>query len=95
MSTASFSGVERLFYAETLDWQSPEGRHRYLEKILEEGDSDDLRLLAGRLDREEIVRWLEIYGGRRLSRRSRLFWRFLLDADIPEPHPLTHEIWPL
>lgn len=72
-------------------------RHRpfLLARLLEEGDSADLRWLTARLPEDELLAWLAARGGRALSRRSRVFWELLLDAGAGPAHPLAAELWPL
>lgn len=95
VTLSSDSGIGRLFFAESLDLDSPSGRRRCLEKILEEGDSSDLRRVLPQIGEPETIAWLEQHGGRRLSRRNRKFWAFVLSCAEPDPHPITNDIWPL
>ena len=64
-------------------------------RLLEEGDTSDLRWLVERYGEAELAAWLERFGGRLLSRRSRSFWREVLGTSTSDPSPLTTEIWPL
>lgn len=68
-------------------------------RLLEEGDSDDLRWLVASLSEERLSDWLERRGTRQLSRRSYLFWRALIGAgsQATEPHRglLREALWPL
>lgn len=64
-------------------------------RLLEEGDSDDLRRLAATVPEERWASWLEREGGRGLSDRSRVFWSLILSAESPDPPELRREIWPL
>ncbi len=87
--------TDRLFVGRAPDVLTAGGRSALIEKLLEEGDSSDLRYLASTVGEEELAGWFESQGGRRLSFRSRVFWSWVLDRPIPEPHPLTEQIWPL
>lgn len=64
-------------------------------RLLEDGDSNDLRRLAARVPEAQWKSWLEREGGRGLSDRSRVFWSLLLRAEAPDPPGLRREIWPL
>jgi hypothetical protein len=64
-------------------------------RILEEGDSADLEWLFRRFEESEIVGWLDKYGSRQLSRRSRSFWSLVLEHPIDRPPPINVELWPL
>ncbi len=64
-------------------------------RLLEDGDSDDLRWLAAAVGEARIADWLERRGGRQLSRRSRLFWERLLGRPASPPATGAGELWPL
>lgn len=64
-------------------------------RLLEFGDSNDLRRLAKSVPEERWRSWFEREGGLELSDRSRVFWSLLLDSEAPEPPALRREIWPL
>lgn len=64
-------------------------------RLMEFGDSNDLRRLAESVPEERWRSWFERAGGLGLSDRSHVFWSLLLDADAPEPPALRREIWPL
>lgn len=66
-----------------------------VEKLLEEGDSLDLRYLAAEIGEAELAEWFRVKGGRRLAARSRIFWSLLFDCPVPAPNPLADQIWPL
>lgn len=55
-----------------------------LGRLLEEGDSEDLCRLAGRVPEAEWKSWLEQEGGRGLSDRSRVFWSLVLGCEVAE-----------
>ena len=64
-----------------------------LSRVMEEGDSQDLRWLIDRYSEARIGDWLDRQGHRQLSRRSLSFWRLILDRDdttIPED---ADELW--
>jgi hypothetical protein len=63
-------------------------------RLLEEGDRDDLRWLAGEVGEERLGRWLAERGKRQLSRRSRAFWALVLAAAAP-PDETENPLWPL
>lgn len=100
--TALPAATLRLFdgYAEAT-LREPRYRAFLLERLLEEGDRADLRWLAAQVSEVELVEFLEQAAGRRLSARSRAFWRLVLGhgggaaAAGPADDPLGREIWPL
>lgn len=68
------------------------------ERLLEEGETDDLLWLVGALGEDELA---EIFArrGARLSRRRRAFWALVFSRE-PEPLPEAARIvreatWPL
>jgi hypothetical protein len=66
-----------------------------VERLLEEGDSADLRWLARRRGEAALAQWFGRCGGRRLSRRSRAFWALVLDCAPSPSAPGAEELWPL
>ncbi|MDX1999495.1 MAG: hypothetical protein SF066_17390 [Thermoanaerobaculia bacterium] len=72
----------------------PEGDF-VIERLLEEGDSADLRWLASHRGEAALGEWFGRCGGRRLSRRSRAFWALVLDRAPSLPAPGAEELWPL
>lgn len=69
-----------------------------LGRLLEEGDSQDLRRLAGRTPETEWMRWLVRSGGQGLSDRSRVFWSLVLRcevAEMPTEKGLRRSTWVL
>lgn len=64
-------------------------------RILEEGDSEDLRWLFGCVGPSEIRAWLETRGARQLSHRSCCFWSLVVGRSNPGPPKLTGQVWPL
>lgn len=63
-------------------------------RLLESGDTGDLRWLFAELG-EEGVRGQVILFGNRLNRRSRVFWHNLFGLRETETRPLVADIWPL
>ena len=95
------TATARLFdgYAEA-ELLRDENRDFLLERLLEEGDRQDLRWLCARVGEPAIRAFVHVQGERRLSARSRAFWRFVLaepePAETPAPSTTTgSELWPL
>lgn len=86
---------KRLFPDQLPDLETSGGRALAIETLMENGDSEDLRAFLGFVPEEEWASWLQTYGGKRLSRRSRTFWSWILKKESSSPHPLSEEIWPL
>lgn len=90
----------RLFdgYAEA-DLARPESLPFLCERLLEEGDRADLRWLASQVAEDELRAFVRRDGGRRLSARSRAFWRLLLlpaGERLESAESLSRsELWPL
>ncbi len=74
---------------------APGGRGQLVARLLEDGDEEDLRWLVATLGEAALARWFARWGGRRLSRRSRAFWRVVLGVEPPPPPPLAEALWPL
>lgn len=89
------AGVARHFAGQPIALDRAADRAHLIERLLEDGDRRDLAWLGATLPRREIERWFERHGGRRLSRRSRVFWAAAFDRSPPEPHPLAEALWPL
>lgn len=64
-------------------------------RLLEEGDSADLRRLFAAWPEEDLARFFTDHGGRVTSRRTRRFWSLVLATESSVPPPLAREIWPL
>lgn len=79
----------RLFDGYSTDvLRQPDSRSFMIGRLLEEGDSADLRWLSEAVGLEAIREWLVERGVRQLSRRSRAFWEMLFDLAPPErPDP--------
>lgn len=88
------SSTQRLFPHYDLEaLATAEYRPFIIARLLEEGDSRDLRFLAEQAAEDELVEWLDLRGARQLSRRSLYFWRLVLGnrrQDVP-----ADELWPL
>jgi hypothetical protein len=66
-----------------------------LERLLEDGDRDDLRWLTSEIPEERLIGWLRERGDRQLSDRSRAFWSLLLGVPAPTRRARGNELWPL
>ncbi|HUG38579.1 MAG TPA: hypothetical protein VML54_16600 [Candidatus Limnocylindrales bacterium] len=64
-----------------------------IERLLDEGDREDLSWLVGRFGEQRLADWLRDGGARRLSRRSRALWTLVLGVKGPQPAGV--ELWPL
>jgi hypothetical protein len=87
-------GVRRLF-GEEEELLARSGRSRLLARLLEDGDSADLRWLFAELGAAEIRDWLAEHGRRRLSRRSAAFWEVVLGEVASSAPPAGNPYWPL
>lgn len=88
------AGTRRLFPGDEVEaLLGPEGAGEVIARVLEEGDSADIRWLVRRYTVEALREWVRRCGGRRLSRRSRRFWEALLDVRCVEPSPVATELW--
>lgn len=74
-----------------------------LERLLEEGDREDLRWLCARVGEKAVRAFVREQGARRLSARSRAFWHLVLAEPDPSTTAQTgppststgSELWPL
>ena len=66
-----------------------------MARLMEEGDSDDLRWLTGTYSETQIAEWLVQHGQRQLSRRSFSFWQALLHRPDPSTSSPAGELWHL
>ncbi len=64
-------------------------------RVLEDGDTADLRWLVARFGEARLGHWLAVRGGRQLSRRSRAFWQVVLGRPAGPPNPVAEALWPL
>lgn len=65
-----------------------------IERVLDEGDSEDLAWLFRGFGRTVVDTWVRTRGGRRLSLRSRRFWELALGVAVSPSHPLAEALWP-
>lgn len=88
-------GARRLFpgYAEE-ELRGEEARSLLLARLLEDGDSADLKWLRREVGEAALVDWLVDHGGRQLSERSRAFWALVLDRAPSRPAPDSVALWP-
>ena len=66
-----------------------------IARLLEDGDSADLSWLCREVPEPELAAWLERWGGRQLSVRSRAFWEAVLGAKAGGANPEGRSLWPL
>ncbi len=66
-----------------------------IARLLEEGDGSDLRWLTRTYPEARLSTWLDEHGDRALSRRSRSFWRVVLDLSLPSTAAPGELLWPL
>lgn len=78
--------------AELLPSISPE---LVIPRLLEEGDASDLRWLVKRYPEPRLASWLDHHATRLLSRRSRSFWRIVLDRPDPSAAGPGEQLWRL
>ena len=64
-------------------------------RLLEEGETTDLRWLVSEVGESELGVWLRSRGGRQLSGRSRRFWERVLGTVASAPTTSVEELWPL
>ena len=72
----------------------PRARDYLTIRILERGDSSELRVLFSERS-EGSVRAAFVARCRQMGRRDRAFWSFVLAADPPAAPALIEDIWPL
>ncbi len=65
-----------------------------IERLLEEGDSNDLQWLCTSLPESELRECLRARSGRSLSKRNLAFWRLALGLGVTGARP-GEELWPL
>lgn len=64
-----------------------------MARLMEEGDSNDLRWLTDTYSEKQITEWLVQHGHRQLSCRSRSFWQSLLNQPALATPDTTDELW--
>lgn len=86
--------------------EEPQYRPFVVGRLLEDGDSQDLRWLFGSLEAAELRTWLIDHAPHRLSERSRGFWTWIsglsdearegIDAETPALVGTTgaESVWP-
>lgn len=87
----------RLFYGYTpAELVRPEHRFFLIERLLEEGDREDLRWLVAQVGEAELADFFRRAGNRRISARGRAFWSLVLGVAAPAVEAAGgSEIWPL
>lgn len=73
---------------------APGCRDFLIARLLDEGDSDDLRWLFSQLGTDEVRQRLDGPCRGKLSARSERFWRLVLDLTPLAPPAAGDEIWP-
>ncbi len=66
-----------------------------MARLMEEGDSQDLRWLTTTFPESRARQWLHRQGHRQLSRRSRWFWQLVLRCPAAPTPCFSDEVWPL
>ena len=74
---------------------SIEGRGLLIERILEDGDGEDLRWLSTEVPEADLAAWVARAGARKLSRRSRAYWALVLGVESGAPVEAAAALWPL
>jgi hypothetical protein len=86
------------------DLEAPDARPFLLSRLLEDGDSADLRRLfaavpeiseVSEISEAGAAAWLATHGGRQLSIRSRAFWELVLGTPAGPAAPGIAALWPL
>jgi len=72
-----------------------EGRGLLIERILEDGNGDDLRWLTSEITETDIAAWVSRTAPRKLSRRSRAYWTLVLGVPAAAPAQSAVALWPL
>ena len=70
-------------------------RKLLIGRILEQGETVDLRWLVGEVGERGIAEWVVERGGRQLSRRSRWFWERILGVEAAPSPEAGEALWPL
>ena len=88
-------GTRRLFaHYEPASWGQQTAAF-LLERLLEDGDGEDLRWLTTTFPEQRLASWVERRGSRRLSQRSRRFWEAILAVEAGPAAVDRGELWPL
>lgn len=88
-------GVARHFAGAELDLDDPRDRRLAIERLLEDGDHDDLAWLGAAIPSAEIRAWFDGAAARRLSRRSRWFWAAVFGRPPARAGAAAEALWPL
>ena len=75
------------------DLARPASRAFVIERLLEEGDRQDLRWMSESFGEAQIRSVFKASRG--LSARSRRFWSLVLDGQLDVEPPSHEDIWPL
>ena len=88
--------TSRLFaHYPVLDSGDPQVSGLVIGRVLEEGDRSDLDWLCRSYREDELRAWVVQHGERQLSRRSRIFWRWVLGVDTRASEMAENPLWPL
>lgn len=87
------AGARRLFPHHPEPPDPDEHPDFVIERLLDEGDSADLRWLVAHFGEPRLRAWLGAHGARRLSRRGRTLWSLTLGVEGLSRPP--HDLWPL
>jgi len=77
------------------DLDDPAVRGAITARLLEDGDRDDLAWWVGAVGRAWLLEWIDRHSARRLSRRSRAYWRAAAGLGGGERPRLAEALWPL
>ena len=75
------------------DLAKPESHAFVIERLLEEGDRQDLRWMSESFGEVEIRRVFKASRG--LSARSSRFWSLVFDGQLDARPPAHEDLWPL
>jgi hypothetical protein len=88
------AGTRRLFAdGGEHEWLGDPVPSPVIARLLEDGDSSDLRWLLARAGERSVKAWLTEHGRRQLSRRSAAFWGQVLGVSLAGPRP-GESLWP-
>jgi hypothetical protein len=79
------TGTARLFPHQTTGVPLEQDSRAFLiARLLEEGETDDLRWLNSVVTAAELADWVRSRGPRQLSERSLRFWALMLGAEVDD-----------